>query len=36
MNEINPHKSWANKIINRAKAFGVVEDETSYIKLILQ
>jgi citrate lyase beta subunit len=36
MNEINPHKSWANKIINRAKAFGVVEDEASYIQLILQ
>ena len=36
MNEINPHKSWANKIINRAKAFGVVENEASYLKLILQ
>jgi citrate lyase beta subunit len=36
MNEINPHKSWANKIINRSKAFGVVQDEASYIKLILQ
>jgi len=36
MNEINPHKSWANRIINRAKAFGVVENEASYLKLILQ
>ena len=36
MNEINPHRSWANKIVNRAKAFGVVENEASYLKLILQ
>ena len=36
MNEINPHRSWANRIINRAKAFGVVENEASYLKLILQ
>lgn len=36
MNEINPHKSWANRIINRAKAFGVVENESSYLELILQ
>ena len=36
MNEINPHKSWANKIVNCATAFGVVEDEASYLKLIAQ
>ncbi len=35
MNEINPHRNWAVKIANRAKAYGVVEDETSYLKLIL-
>lgn len=34
MNEINPHKSWATKTSLRAKAFGVIEDETSFIKLI--
>ncbi len=33
MNEINPHRSWAKKISNRAKAYGVIEDEASYIKL---
>lgn len=33
MNEINPHRSWAKRISNRAKAYGVIEDETSYIKL---
>lgn len=33
MNEINPHRSWANKINYRAKAFGVIENEESYIKL---
>jgi len=36
MNEISPHRSWANRIVNRAKAFGVIEDEDSYLKLILQ
>jgi citrate lyase beta subunit len=35
MNEINPHRNWAVKIENRAKAYGVVEDETSFLKLIL-
>ncbi len=36
MNEINPHRNWAVKIENRAKAYGVVEDEKSYLKLILE
>lgn len=35
MNEINPHRNWAIKVVNRAKAYGVVEDETHYLKLIL-
>jgi len=35
MNEINPHRNWANRVVNRAKAYGVVEDETHYLKLIL-
>lgn len=35
MNEINPHKNWALKIINQSKAYGVIEDERSYIKLII-
>ncbi|TVQ14559.1 MAG: ATP/GTP-binding protein [Bacteroidetes bacterium] len=35
MNEINPHKSWAKKIVCRANAYGVVENETSYLKLML-
>lgn len=34
MNEINPHRSWALKISNRAKAFGVIENDSSFIKLI--
>ena len=33
MNEINPHRSWAKKIANRAKVYGVIEDESSYLKL---
>jgi citrate lyase beta subunit len=35
MNEINPHRNWAKKIMTRAQAFGVVEDEASYFKLFL-
>jgi len=35
MNEINPHRSWAQKIAQRAKAYGVIEDERSYLRLIL-
>jgi len=35
MNEINPHRNWAIKIDNRAKAYGVVEDQKSFLKLIL-
>ena len=33
MNEINPHKYWAKCIIQRAKAFGVIENEFEYLKL---
>ncbi len=35
MNEINPHRNWAKKIVNRAKAYGVIESETEYLKLCL-
>lgn len=33
MNEIGPHKNWAEKLCFRARAYGVVENETSYIEL---
>ncbi|WP_439488428.1 HpcH/HpaI aldolase/citrate lyase family protein [Algoriphagus sp.] len=36
MNEINPHKNWAKKILLRAKAYGVIENEASYFKLFLK
>lgn len=35
MNEINPHRNWAEKIVNRSKAYGVIEDEKDYLKLII-
>ncbi len=35
MNEINPHKSWARQTLKRGEAYGVVENEASYLKLIL-
>lgn len=33
MNEIGPHKNWAEKIMMRAHAYGVIENDASYIKL---
>lgn len=33
MNEIKPHTNWARKIMNRARAFGVIENEGAYVKL---
>lgn len=33
MNEIGPHKNWAEKLYRRAQAYGVVETERSYIDL---
>ena len=35
MNEINPHKNWAHKTNLRAKAFGVIDSDMSYLKLIV-
>lgn len=33
MNEAAPHKCWAEKIVMRAKAYGVISDESVYTKL---
>ncbi|MBR5947016.1 MAG: HpcH/HpaI aldolase/citrate lyase family protein [Clostridia bacterium] len=33
MNEIKPHTNWARKIYYRARAFGVVKNESGYVKL---
>lgn len=33
MNEIKPHTNWAQKIYNRARAFGVISNESDYVKL---
>ena len=33
MNEINPHRSWSKKITYRAKAYGVVKDDLSFLSL---
>jgi citrate lyase beta subunit len=35
MNEIKPHRAWAERIARCADAFGVIEDETCYLKLCL-
>ena len=33
MNEIGPHRCWAEKILMRAKAYGVIKDESCYLAL---
>lgn len=33
MNEIKPHRSWAQKIVMKAQAYGVIEDESCYAQL---
>jgi citrate lyase beta subunit len=33
MNEIGPHKNWAEKLYYRAQAYGVIENESSYLEL---
>lgn len=33
MNEIGPHRCWAEKILMRAKAYGVIENESNYTDL---
>lgn len=33
MNEIGPHKNWAEKLYYRAQAYGVIENEKSYLQL---
>lgn len=33
MNEIGPHKAWAQRIMMRSKAYGVIEHDGSYIEL---
>lgn len=33
MNEIRPHTNWAKKMVARARAFGVIENEGAYVKL---
>ena len=34
MNEINPHRSWANSVYHRAMVYGVIDSELSFIKLV--
>ncbi|MBQ1505563.1 MAG: HpcH/HpaI aldolase/citrate lyase family protein [Erysipelotrichales bacterium] len=33
MNEIGPHRRWAEKILMRAKAYGVIKDNAAYLGL---
>ena len=33
MNEIKPHTNWARKVYNRARAFGVIKNESGFVKL---
>ncbi len=33
MNEIGPHRLWAEKLVARAEAYGVIESKQSYLEL---
>lgn len=33
MNEIGPHRRWAERLVARAKAYGVIESEAGYLQL---
>lgn len=33
MNEIGPHRNWAEKLFQRARVYGIVENEQSYLDL---
>lgn len=33
MNEIGPHRRWAERLVARTKAYGVIESEASYLQL---
>lgn len=35
MNEIGPHRRWAQKILSRAKIYGVIKNEDSILPLVL-
>ena len=35
MNEVGPHRRWAEKILTRAKVYGVVKNEDSVLNLVL-
>lgn len=34
MNEIKPHRSWARKIYCKARAYGVIKDESEYLGMV--
>jgi citrate lyase beta subunit len=36
MNEMKPHYHWANKIVNKAKVYGVFYEHSSYIDLLAE
>lgn len=36
MNEVGPHKAWAERILHRADAYGVIENEARYFELFGQ
>lgn len=35
MNEINPHRNWAERVVLRGQAYGVIESEKDYIRLFV-
>lgn len=35
MNEVNPHRGWATRVLRRAQAFGVAREDVSYVDFLV-
>lgn len=35
MNEVNPHRGWAQKVLRRAEAFGVAREDASFVDFLM-
>jgi len=36
MNEANPHRNWARRVLSRAQAYGVIENESEFVQLFIE
>jgi len=36
MNEANPHRNWARRVLSRAQAYGVIKNESEFVQLFIE